>query len=239
MANPLKISVIVPVFNCEKFVAAAIESITQQNHFPIEIIAVDDGSKDDSAQIIQTFSRIVKYVHQKNKGPAAARNTGISIAAGDIIGFLDADDLWPPNRLEMMLPEFEKDQEREVVLGLTRHLTEEENIKKNVDDSGQVLPLLGSALFRRHIFEKIGKFDETLTYSEDQDWFLRAKEENVSMIVLKAVTLIKRRHPDNMTAKTSWKDVDIIKVLKRSLDRRRRKNKQDIVDLKKLSDFFE
>ena len=96
-----KVSVIIPVYNAEKYIAATVQSVLSQTYRNFEIIIVDDGTPDNSVKICQQFndSRI-KIVHQKNRGLPGARNTGIRHAQGDYLAFLDADDIWLPEKLE-------------------------------------------------------------------------------------------------------------------------------------------
>ena len=88
------VSVIIPAFNRERFLAASIKSVLAQLYRPIEIIVVDDGSTDNTKKVAEGFGKEVRYVHQENKGPSAARDTGIKVAKGDVFAFIDADDLW-------------------------------------------------------------------------------------------------------------------------------------------------
>ena len=102
-----------------------------------------------------------------------------------------------------------------------------------------IMPLFGSGLFKKSVFTKVGLIDASLKYSEDQDWFLRAKEKGVSISILTEVVLIRRIHSHNMTDGTDWKGVNILKVLKKSIDRRRKENHGKVKELPKLSDFKE
>src|SRR5579871_1893267 len=97
--SDLSTSVIIPVYNAEAFLAQAVESVRRQTVKPLEIIVVDDGSTDNSAQVAARLD--VHYIYQPNRGPAAARNRALTAARGQFIAFLDADDLWPDNKLAM------------------------------------------------------------------------------------------------------------------------------------------
>src|ERR1700756_3440150 len=90
-------SAIIPVYNGEKYLQAAIQSVLDLGNEVMELIVVDDGSADATAEVIAGFADRVRYVSQPHRGPAAARNLGLQHALGDVIGFLDADDLWTPN----------------------------------------------------------------------------------------------------------------------------------------------
>ena len=113
------LSVIIPVYNAEQFIADALDSVQRQNHDNLEVIVIDDGSTDKSAAIIQHHKLEVVYHYQSNRGPQHARNLGLSLAKGKYIAFLDADDLWADNKLETQLPFM---QSYEVVVGHTRLL---------------------------------------------------------------------------------------------------------------------
>ena len=104
MDKPL-VSVIVPVYNGEHYLSFAIHSILRQDYHPSEVIVVDDGSTDNSANIARSFKE-VRYIHQSNQGVAMARNVGIAAARGEFIAFLDADDLWTPNKLSIQNAQF-------------------------------------------------------------------------------------------------------------------------------------
>jgi len=98
-----RVSVIIPAYNCGRYLAAAIQSALDQTVPPAEIIVVDDGSTDDTASVAQSFGNRIRYIRQPNAGPAAARNHGAQVATGDWLAFLDADDEWLPWRLEVQL----------------------------------------------------------------------------------------------------------------------------------------
>src|SRR5262245_15990846 len=97
------VSVVIPVHNAEPFLASTLESVVRQGHDALEIIVVDDGSTDGSAEIAKRSPAGVRYVCQPNMGPPAARNAGLRLATGDVITFLDADDLWTDGRLALQL----------------------------------------------------------------------------------------------------------------------------------------
>jgi len=100
MDTPPTVSVIIPVFNAERWIAQTLDSVLAQTYQDFEIIAVDDGSTDSSAAAILQRYPMVKYVRQNNAGQAAAFNTGLAAARGEFIAFLDSDDLWAPTKLQ-------------------------------------------------------------------------------------------------------------------------------------------
>src|SRR5438132_1599837 len=97
--TPLCVSVVIPVYNGERYLADAIQSVRDQTYQNFEVIVVDDGSTDGSADVAQRFGEAIRYVHQANGGVCKARNAGIAAARGAYIAFLDQDDLWLPDKL--------------------------------------------------------------------------------------------------------------------------------------------
>lgn len=235
------VSAIIPVYNGERFVAEAIESVLAQRGGNVEVIVVDDGSTDGTAQVASRFQESVRYAYQPNSGPPAARNRGLKIARGDVIGFLDADDLWAENKLELQLARLEDDPSVEIVIGLKQvaklgKLVDGKHESDNLWDPIVNLSL-GCALFRRPVFDTIGFFDETMRYCDDWDWFMRARELGVPMVIHSDVTLIARRHESNLTNRTDVAHSYAIKMLKKSLDRRRQKGHTPVTSLPNLADF--
>lgn len=114
--SPL-VSVIIPVYNYERFLAEAIESVLSQTYRELEVIVVDDGSTDRSGEVARSFAgKGVSYCHQVHAGIGPARNKGVELARGDFLAFLDADDRWPEEKLERQLRAFEDDPALEMVL---------------------------------------------------------------------------------------------------------------------------
>jgi glycosyltransferase involved in cell wall biosynthesis len=227
--SPFFVSVIVPVYNGEQFLAQAIENIQQQNYQPLEIIVVDDGSTDGTAEIATQFKDQIRYVYQPNRGPSAARNRGIKMAAGDVIAFLDVDDLWPQNTLKSQLNCLASNPSVDVVQGFIQKMqlsTSAEGEQFFEPESKPHINVnVGSLILRKSVFEKVGFFDETMHYSEDTDYWLRLKESGISMMILNQVTLFYQKHQSNITnGKEYMRNDGFIMVLKRFLDRRRQKS---------------
>jgi len=225
MSNPL-VSVIIPAYNAAHFLPHAVASVRRQGYSPIEIVIVDDGSEDGCARVAAELGDDVRYVRQEQAGPAAARNRGLEMARGEFIGFLDADDEWPEQKLSLQISRLLAEPELDLVLGRVRYVALEggeipdyvfegpDHVLSNVH--------LGSGLFRRRAFEKAGNFDASLRYCEDVDWFLRARELHLPMRILRPVTLVYRLHGQNMTQQRERADRFLSLALKRSIDRRRR-----------------
>lgn len=240
MSNESKLlSVIIPVYNGERYMGEAIESVLGQDYRPIEVIVVNDGSTDNTETIARRYAEHIVYVHQENRGPAAARNRGLHMSHGDIVGFLDADDLWSKNKLSVQLTRLEEDRSVEIVVGLSQPIKLRTGKDGNVTFEEWYDPfcalLLSAALFRSSVFERVGLFDETLHYGEDTDWFMRTREARIAITIVHEVSLYYRRHESNMTLDSVTRDRFFIKALKKSLDRRRREGQGSVSSLPKLA----
>lgn len=226
--SQMKLSVIIPVYNGARFLAGAVRSVLRQNYQPTEIIIVDDGSDDATPQIARALDGDARYIRQENAGPAAARNTGIGAAQGELIAFLDVDDLWAADKLRRQASALDEQRTVDVVCGRVQCMRLVAQVAGDAEShfenyaEPKIGFNLGSALFRRRVFEQVGLFDPTLRFSEDVDWFVRARELNVSILVLNEVALYYRRHLENMTYAKTIYDFNFMDVLKQSLDRRRR-----------------
>jgi glycosyltransferase involved in cell wall biosynthesis len=218
------VSVIIPVFNGQRFLREAVQTVLAQNYSPLEIVIVDDGSTDSTASVVKSLGEPVRYLHQANQGPAAARNRGIEQAQGSLLAFADADDLWPADKLELQLPCLIEDVAVEIVMGrIQQVLLSETDGKTQAKEFAEPAfsVNLGSAIIRKSVFERVGLFDETMRYSEDVDWFMRAREVGAAIKTIDSVTLLYRQHEQNMTRGKSASELNVLMALKKSLDRRR------------------
>lgn len=224
MAQPL-VSVIIAAYNAAGFITDALGSIQSQQHEPLEIIVVDDGSTDATAVTVASFSDTVRYTYQPNAGPPAARNRGLEIAQGEVVCFLDADDMWTADKLRVQLSLLAAEPELDIVLGHSRYVraTEGEGGNKTLEfhpDSWPILSL-GAAAIRARAFERIGRFDEQMRYDDDVDWYLRAREAGLAFRIHPEVVKLYRRHSGNATNHRDMDQHFFLKALKQSLDRRR------------------
>ena len=228
------VSVIIPAYNGEVFLAEAIRSIQQQNYNPLEIIIVDDGSTDGTAQVATNFKDQVRYVYQPNSGgPAAGRNRGIKMARGELICFLDQDDLWLPQKLEVQIRFLRKNPEVGYLFAkqelffeksaclpeAVRKVWEKEKIFQEAHDG--YLP--GTFLVRRAVFERVGPFNEGLINTSDLDWFFRAKDMGIKSGVVPKVLLYKRFHSENSCYQVNITRKEIFGVIRDSIHRRNKK----------------
>lgn len=222
------ISVIIPTRNREAFLREALHSVLSQTVTPLEIIVVDDGSTDGTAAFVRGLGHPVRHVVQQQSGPAAARNAGLVLAAGEYIAFLDDDDEWPKDRLEAQLPHLVDHPGIGMVLGHTQRM-----IKRTATDGSDYFEAyrepvrlfhLGAGLFRKSLFESVGNLDERMRYAEDDDWFMRAEEMNIGTVFLPGISLFYRFHDSNMVHARDERQPYLLHLLKNRLDRKRGTN---------------
>lgn len=217
------VSVVIPAWNGAHFLADAVGSILRQDYPAIEIIVVDDGSTDDIAGAVARLPVDVRFFDQPNSGPAVARNRGVREAAGELVAFLDVDDIWPDDHLSALIGAMEEGDD--VVLGraqLARIDPEDPSRHSFIGNPEETFPYyIGAALYRREAFRKVGLFDAELRFGEDSDWFLRARDASLAVRRLDHVTLIVRRHEGNMTNGRTLVELNPLRAFKKALDRRR------------------
>ena len=178
MTDPL-VSCVVPVHNGERYLGEALDSIAAQTHRPIEIIVVDDGSTDGSAAVAGRHPAAVRLHAQPNAGPAAARNRGLRDARGEYLAFLDADDLWHPEKLECQMARFRIRPEMGSCVTHAQNFwvpeLREEEARFLEHRLSQPIPgyVTGTLLARRAVFESVGLFDPLLSHGDSTEWFLR------------------------------------------------------------------
>jgi len=224
-----KITVIIPVFNTEKYLAQAIGSVLSQTLKPTEIIVVDDGSTDKSAEVARQFEPLVRIINQENKGAGAARNAGILEASGDFLAFLDADDFWTKDKLEIQLSYLENNPKTDMVFGyveqfISPELPDEHKSKLNLELEKMQGFLAGAMLTKKTTFLKVGPFNEKLELGEFIDWFSRAKDLGLSFQVLNEIFLKRRIHTSNMGIYKKQHLKDYTTLLREAIARKRTQN---------------
>lgn len=225
--NAHRISCIVPVYNGDRFLVEALDSIFAQSQLPFEIIVVDDGSTDSTPEAIARYGKRVRYQRQENAGPAAARNAGLTLAGGELIAFMDADDLWHPDKLALQLARLRDRPELQIVIAHVQNfwmpeLREEE---ERLGNHRLKTPLPGyvfqAMLARRSVFESVGRLNPAFHLSEDSDWFRRALDCGTILEVLPKTLVYRRFHLANTSRNQQALRAGLVDVVHAALLRRR------------------
>lgn len=228
------ISVVIPAYNSERFVAEAIESALGQSHPPVEVIVIDDGSTDGTADVVRSFSDRVQYHYQENGGIGRARNIGIELARCTFLSFLDSDDCWTENKLSLQLQEFNRDLELDMVFGQALQVVNGdawENRHKDLSQSKMAPAIIpGGILVKRESFLRVGNFRSDTKVGEFIDWYARAIELGLKWRVTPDLVLWRRLHDSNTGIRERASVSDYARVLKASLDRRRAAQNQSITN---------
>ena len=224
------ISCIVPVYNGEKYLGEAIESVLRQEIEPTEIVVVDDGSTDSTAMVIAAFGDRVRFLRQMNQGPAAARNLGVGAARGEFIAFLDADDLWRPNKLHRQMERFRDRPELDICVTHVQNfwIPELKQEAERFQSHRIAKPTPGyvtsTFLARKVLFESVGVFNTNLKHGDAQEWIIRAAEKGAVMELLGDVLVYRRLHHSNFSRAVGEALDDHLRIIKGSLDRRRQRD---------------
>ncbi len=220
------ISVIIPVYNGARHLAAALESALAQTMPPGEILVVDDGSSDDSALIACSFGPPVHLLRQPNCGPAAARNLGAQHASGNLLAFLDADDLWTPDKLARQMQVLAEHPDCKAVLGRVENFISPEMderqhqiLAKSAAQAGKFH--IGALLIRRDAFLSVGYFEHHRRHGEFIEWWARAQKLNLSYIVLPELVLRRRLHAHNLTRREQNGRMEYLSMLREQVAQRR------------------
>jgi len=185
-----KVSVVIPAYNKANLTVKVVESVLNQTYKNIEIIVVDDGSTDNTRQLLAAYGDKIKYVYKENGGACSARNVGIELAQGEYIGLLDCDDEYLPKKIELSVEFLEKHLDFGLVYSAAQFIDDKGNILGNFSHSKSRRPgwIAKELLLRDYIcnstvvvhkgcFRKVGDFDETIFTPGDWDMWLRLAEQ--------------------------------------------------------------
>jgi glycosyltransferase involved in cell wall biosynthesis len=220
------VSVVINVYNGVPYIAEAIESVLAQTYEPVELIVVDDGSDDGTAELVQSYGSALRYAHQPQTGIGAARNHGVELVQGSFLAFLDADDRFVPDKLARQMEALAADPELDMVFG---HMSEFVSPELPPEVAARLRPPVQDApwrmtnlmLVRRDSFFRAGPFSPTLKVGVGVDWYARAREAGLNELVVPAVVLERRLHSANNGILRLESRPEYLRILKGHLDRRR------------------
>lgn len=226
-----RVSVVMTAYNAEHYIAEAIESVCAQSYTDYEIICVNDGSQDGTGEVARSFGeRVLCIEHDTNKGIATGRNTALAAASGEYIAFIDADDIWEPDKLEKQIAFLEANTAYEIVFGMMRQflspdLTEEESRTLHCPAEPLQAVVPSASFIKRSVFEKIGLFDEKWRVGEFIDWMSRVQDSGLTYHVLPEILFKRRIHMTNTGVTQRPSRIDYVRIARASLERKRNSNK--------------
>lgn len=225
-----RVSAIIPVFNGERYLREAMDSALSQDYTDLEVIVIDDGSTDGTAQVVSSClagaGHRLRYHYQPNAGLSAAQNAGVREASGDYIAFLDCDDIWTPGKIRRQMDAFAHEPGLDMVFGLVEQFISPELARMEAGETGREADIMpgystGTLLARRDVFERAGLFSSEFRLGEFLDWYARATDAGLRSTMLNTIFLRRRIHKNNMGVRDRDKRADYLRVFKASLDRRR------------------
>ncbi len=222
------ISVIIPVYNGEKTIHETIESVLNQTLSDFEVIVINDGSQDSTLEIVSSIQDPrLKVISYPNAGLSVTRNRGISLASGDYIAFIDADDLWTPDKLESQFKALQANPQAAVAYSWTNHIDESSQFSRtgsHMTVSGNVYAKLllanflengSNPLIRRQALTTVGGFDETLIAAEDWDMYLRLAA-HYHFVAVPSPQVLYRISIDSMSSNVYKQEKESVKVIKKA-----------------------
>ena len=220
------VSVMIGAYNAAPYLGEAIESVFAQDYEPIELIVVDDGSTDGTAEVARGFAG-VRVISQENGGNGAARNRAVEEASGDLYAFLDADDRFTPGKLTLQKTALDADPELDMVFGHVREFLspelDEETRARLRPPAPEPMPWTAPNLMlvRRESFQRVGPFTTSVRVGVTVDWFARAEEAGLRYSILPEVVLERRLHTQNNGLRESASRSQYLEVIRQAMKRRR------------------
>jgi glycosyltransferase involved in cell wall biosynthesis len=225
MSGP-QVSVVVAFHDRVAYLAEAIRSVLAEAvTVPLDVVLVDDGSTDGSAEAARSFVPPARYLRQPNQGCASAWNAGLAAASAEFVAFCDSDDVWVAGRLERMLAPFVRDPSTEVVFGRVDEFVSPEldpsHLSVRAPRTDTFAPLAGTMLARRAVFERVGLFDAGLVQGYWVDWYARMRDAELNTVVIPDVVLRRRLHRTNSSLERRDQMGEFARALHQKLTRRR------------------
>ncbi len=225
----MKISVLIPTYNCSQYIDEAIKSVLNQTFQDFEIIVVDDGSTDNTKDVVKKYDR-VKYIYQEHKGIPATRNRLLTEAKGDFIAFLDSDDYYTPDKLEKQLKYLEEHPKAFFVKGKRFNFSTIDKSNMNeaqidlVEKGGHIG--ISAALYRKEFFDKYGNFNEKCINGEWNELFSRICNMGVDTNnYLEDIVYYRRIHDKNISVRSALTQKDNYSLIAEGIRSFRKLNK--------------
>jgi glycosyltransferase involved in cell wall biosynthesis len=227
LKKPL-VSVVIPTYNSALFLPQSIESVLQQTYGNFEVIVIDDGSTDNTEEVLSGYKGAIRYMKKKNGGPSAARNLGIAEAKGEFIAFQDSDDLWLPEKLQLQMEYLTNHPEIAVLYTDLIQFNQQGLVSASLEERYGTLPsgyifeellvnhavTLSTVIVRRSCIDEVGVFDESLIGAEDYNFYLRLARKFQFAFINQAL-VHKRLHTNNLSDDLDQMCEDEIKNLEK------------------------
>lgn len=220
------VSVVIPVYNDERYLAEAVQSVLDQEYGPLEVLVIDDGSTDGSGRVARSFGPPVQYHYREHAGLAATRNHGVALARGELLAFLDADDVWVHGKLTRQVETLLAEPALDGVFGRMEQFVSpeldpslQERLRPRTAELAALSPC--TLLIRTAAYRRVGELDARWKVGEFLDWLLKARELGLRTRMLDQLVLKRRIHSDNMGLRESDARKDYARILMASLQRRR------------------
>jgi glycosyltransferase involved in cell wall biosynthesis len=226
-AAPL-VGVVIASRDGERYLGEAIESVLGQTHAAVDLVVVDDGSTTDGTRdVALRYAPAVRCISLPHRGLGPARNSGVSAVRGEVLAFLDHDDLWPEHKLERQLAAFGADPPPDLVFGHIREFVSpelEEALAGRLQCMSEPRPALlpGTMLVSRTALDRVGPFPEQWVTNDFLAWLLTARRLGLRETMVEEHVLWRRLHDDNFSYHADVTRPEYLRVLKEDLDRRRR-----------------
>lgn len=220
--NRQTVSVVIPAHNAASFLGDALGSAFRQSHAACEVLVVDDGSTDATAEVARRYPA-AKLISLPHSGVSVARNVGVGAAVGDFVAFLDADDLWDERKLELQLAMAEADAGIGIVMCRQSYLFEGEIptwFRGPRDGSSEPGYMPSDWMVRRSAWEKVGQFKAGMTHSEDTDWLARAADAGVRIAMVDLPLVVHRIHGANASGQAEQVRTGVLEALRESVRRK-------------------
>lgn len=218
-----RVSVVIPAYNAAHFIGDALASVLAQEFVPYEVIVVDDGSSDATAQVASEVQGVT-VLAGPHQGVSAARNRGVGYAIGELLAFLDADDLWAASKLRKQVDLLEAEPSAGIAVARQTYSFEGPVpawFRGPIDGGSEVGTQPSNWLVRRECWDRVGKFRTDLTHSEDTDWWARAVDLGERWVLVDEPLVIHRIHGANASANAPAVAEGVLRALRLSVARKR------------------
>lgn len=220
------ISCIIPVYNGDKYIEECVDSILGQTYPVKEVIVVNDGSEDNTIQLLQQYGDRVTIIDKPHTGLSDTLNHGINLVNSEYIAFLDADDVWMPSKTQVQMEAIEKHEVEMCFCGLEQFLSPEMTVEQKQKIDLRQSEIKGfskiTMIVRKEVFDRTGLFDTTITTGDFIDWFSRAKALKFSHHMVDETLCRRRLHLTNFTRSDKMDASDYAAILRNHLLRKRR-----------------